>query len=208
MATLSICLWGNPVLRTRATEVTTFDAPRKALYGQMLETMHGARGIGIAAPQVGWTERAFVIDLGPVSTRTDIVGICSFDGKSVAVRSLMPLIVLNPVLTRIPEEKVFAEEGCLSIPGLSGPVERPLQIGLRFQDLDGKEHMLECEKLLARCIQHERDHLDGILWVDHLSAAARARLQTRLDAIRSQGERQKIPSPLKTPDGKEPAKSP
>jgi peptide deformylase len=191
----AICLLGNPVLRTRATEVEIFDEPRKSFYRKMLQIMHKASGIGIAAQQLGWTERVCIIDLGDVSRkRPDIVGTCVFDGQSTPVARLMPLTVINPVVVTTSSEKSFGEEGCLSIPDIHASVERFLKITIRFQDEEGKWHTLECEKLFARCLQHEMEHLDGILFIDHIDEAEKTRIQSQLDAIQRKGEKQKIPS--------------
>ncbi|MDR0728127.1 MAG: peptide deformylase [Puniceicoccales bacterium] len=199
MAVLPICLLGNPVLRAKTTEVSVFDEPRRALYGQMLEAMYRANGIGIAAPQVGWTERVFLIDLGAASTRSELVGSCRFDGQPVAPQSLMPLTFINPVITEFSEKKAFVPEGCLSIPKISGSVERSLAVTVSFQDSKGEKHTLACEKLLAQCVQHEFEHLEGVLWIDHLDTASRARLRPRLEALERRGRRQKIPLPLASP---------
>ncbi|MDR3143611.1 MAG: peptide deformylase [Puniceicoccales bacterium] len=199
MAVLPICLLGNPVLRSKASEVSIFDESRKTLYRQMLETMRRADGIGIAAQQVAWTERVFLIDLGAASTRSDLVASCRFDGQLVSPKSLMPLVFINPVITEFSEKRAAMLDGCLSISKLFGSVERALAVSIRFWDPEGKEHTLSCERLFAECVQHEFEHLDGILWIDHLDAAARARLRPRLEAIERRGRQQKISSPLALP---------
>ncbi|MDR2420138.1 MAG: peptide deformylase [Puniceicoccales bacterium] len=192
MSVASICLLGNPALRTPATEVKIFDQPRKNLYRKMLQIMHKAKGIGIAAQQVGWTERVCIIDLGSASRQPDIVGTCIFDGQPTVVADLMPLIVINPVVLNTSAEKLLSQEGCLSIPGIQASVERFSRITIRFQDEGGKEHTLECEKLFAICLQHETEHLDGTLFIDHLDEAGKVRIQPQLDAIRRRGEQQKV----------------
>ncbi|MDR2377282.1 MAG: peptide deformylase [Puniceicoccales bacterium] len=197
MAVLPICLLGNPVLRTKATEVTVFDEPRKALYRQMLATMLRAKGIGIAAQQVGWTERVFLIDLGAASAQ--LVGSCRFDGQPVSPQSLMPLIFINPIITEFSEKKASMSEGCLSIPKISGLVDRALAVTIRFRDSEGREHTLACEKLFARCVQHEFEHLEGILWIDHLDTAAQAQFHPQLEALERRGKQQKISPPLALP---------
>jgi peptide deformylase len=174
--------------------VKIFDEPRRNFYKKMLQIMHKAKGIGIAAQQVGWTERVCIIDLGSASHRPEIVGACIFDGQPAAVTDLMPLIVINPVVLSTSAEKLLSQEGCLSIPGIRASVERFSKIAIRFQDEEGREHALECEKLFAICLQHETEHLDGILFIDHLSEAEKVRIQPQLDAIRRKGEKQKVAS--------------
>jgi peptide deformylase len=154
--TQTIRIAGDPVLRRRADEVTDIDSELVALTEAMFETMYAAPGLGLAAPQVGVGRRFFVYDLG------------DDNGQRV---------LLNPEITGTDGEWTF-EEGCLSVPGQHFEVIRPKQIGVRGVDLAGNEIEFEADELLSRLIQHELDHLDGVLVLDHLDE------QTRRDAKR------------------------
>jgi peptide deformylase len=155
---LDIRLLGDPILRQRAEEVEEIDDDLRQLAEEMFETMYTEEGIGLAAPQVGVSKRLFVMDV-----RED---------------EAEPQAVVNPViLEQSGSER--GEEGCLSLPGLIGTVERPAQVVIEGLDLDGKPLRIEAADLLARCIQHEIDHLDGVLFIDHLSPIKRRMLLSK-----------------------------
>jgi peptide deformylase len=162
MAPYSIRVVGDPVLRQRATEVTTIDGRLAKLAEDMIATMYDAPGVGLAAPQVGVEKRLFVYDVG--------------EG---------PRTIINPEITEADGEWSF-EEGCLSVPGLSWDIVRPKQVHLTGVDLDGNEVSIEADELLARCFQHELDHLDGILLLERLDADTR---KSALKTIRELGIR-------------------
>lgn len=148
-------LLGSPVLRQRSTEVTAVEDDVRRLVDDLFETMHAAHGVGLAANQVGVAHRVAVVDVGEAG-----------DG---------PLVLVNPVIRkRVGMEE--AEEGCLSIPELYGEVERAAGIVMEALDREGQPYRLAAEGLQARAIQHEIDHLDGILFIDHLSAVKRGLL--------------------------------
>ncbi|MEZ5238090.1 MAG: peptide deformylase [Microthrixaceae bacterium] len=147
----TIRIAGDPVLRRRAEEVADIDAAMVELAEEMFSVMYAAPGLGLAAPQVGVGQRFFVYDLG------DETG---------------PRVLVNPVITGSDGEWTF-EEGCLSVPGQHFEVVRPRQIGVRGVDLEGNEVEFEADDLLARLIQHELDHLDGVLVLDHLDEDVR-----------------------------------
>ncbi|HZM31024.1 MAG TPA: peptide deformylase [Acidimicrobiales bacterium] len=158
MAPYSIRVVGDPVLRQRAAEVTTIDGRLAKLAEDMIVTMYEAPGVGLAAPQVGVEKRMFVYDVG--------------EG---------PRTLINPVLSESDGEWAY-EEGCLSVPGLSWQIVRPKQVLLTGLDLDGNEVGIEADELLARCFQHEIDHLDGVLLLERLDAdTRRAALRTIRD---------------------------
>lgn len=136
---------GDPVLRQKAAEITDVDERLVRLTEQMFVTMYEAPGIGLAAPQIGVQQRLFVYDLGDGDQRT----------------------LINPEIVESEGEWVY-EEGCLSIPGLSFELVRPKIVHLRGRDLDGNEVEVEADELLARLFQHELDHLNGVLMLDHL----------------------------------------
>ncbi len=149
MSILDIRVLGDPILRQATVPVATMTEALHRLIADMFGTMHHARGIGLAAPQVGRTERLAVVEV---------------DGK--------PLVMINPeVIERAGKAK--AEEGCLSIPDIYGDVERPRSITLHALDESLRPYELEASDLLARCIQHEIDHLDGKLFIDYLSVLKR-----------------------------------
>ena len=142
-------VFGDPVLRKVADEVTNVDGKVVKLVDDMLETMYAEPGIGLAAPQVGVQRRLFVYDVG--------------EG---------PETIVNPVVAESRGEWVY-EEGCLSVPGLYWEIVRPKEIHLTGYDLDGNEVSIEADELLARLFQHELDHLDGIMLIDHLDTDTR-----------------------------------
>ncbi len=141
--------------------IERIDAELLGLLDAMLETMYAAPGIGLAAPQVGVLKRAFVLDLGE-------------DGERA------PRFVINPELVWCSESMTVAEEGCLSLPKQFGEVTRPDQVRVRYLDRAGETREIDAEGLLARCLQHEIDHLNGVLFVDHLSALKRTMILRRL----------------------------
>jgi len=146
VALFDIRAFGDPVLRQRAAEITALDASLAQLAADMLDTMYDAPGVGLAAPQVGVQRRMFVYDIN--------------DGNG-------PNTVINPVLMGHEGEQT-SEEGCLSVPGLSWPLTRYEKVHLTGVDLDGNELSIDAEGLLARCFQHEVDHLDGMLLLERL----------------------------------------
>lgn len=149
MAVYPIRQFGDPVLRQRAREVEHLDGVLARLIDDMFETMYAAPGVGLAAPQVGIERRVFVYDIG--------------EG---------PNAVINPTIVESTGEWNY-DEGCLSIPDLSWTVERPKEVHLRGIDIDGGEIDIEADELLARCFQHEMDHLDGVLLVERLDPTQR-----------------------------------
>ncbi|MDQ1401839.1 MAG: peptide deformylase [Actinomycetota bacterium] len=151
MSQYSIRLYGDPVLKQRASEVTDIDGTLVRLTDGMIETMYEARGLGVAAPQVGVQKRIFVYDLN--------------DGSGAKV-------IVNPEISEAAGEWTY-EEGCLSIPGLYWPITRPKEVHLRGLDLDGNQISIEADELLARMFQHELDHLDGTLLLERLDGDQR-----------------------------------
>jgi len=159
-------LYGDPVLRTRAAEVTSVDDSLRALAADMRDTMHAYRGVGLAANQVGVLQRVLVVDVpGPE------------EGDPHAAFTMV-----NPVITKRSGTEV-GEEGCLSIPGIYEDVSRALTLTVSFLDEQGKPVTLEAEGYFARAIQHEVDHLDGVLFVDRLSPLKRSFLRRPLGAL-------------------------
>ena len=145
-------------LRLKSEPVKRIDAGVRKLVEEMFETMYAAPGIGLAAIQVGVAKRVFTADLSKKEEPHE------------------PRVFINPEITWASDDKAVQEEGCLSIPEYYEDVERPVQVKVKYLDLDGKPHELKADGLLARCIQHEIDHTNGLLFIDHLSKLKRDRV--------------------------------
>jgi peptide deformylase len=158
MATRPILILPDERLRAIAEPIATVDDEVKQLAKDMLDTMYEAPGIGLAAPQVGELRRMVVMDLAK-------------EGEDPG-----PIVMVNPEILKYSDETVITEEGCLSIPELYYDVERPAEVTVRYTDLDGKVVEREASDRLAICIQHELDHLDGVLYIDYLSRLKRDRV--------------------------------
>jgi peptide deformylase len=171
MALLEIKKHGCPVLRRKAALVTAFDSGLRALVEDMFETMYEAEGVGLAAPQIGVLQRVIVLDV------------------SAHDPSSQPVALINPEVLEVSGE-IESEEGCLSFPGLTGDVKRPLKTRVRGLDVEGKPLELQVTELGARAVLHEIDHLDGILFIDHLSALKRHLLRGALRKLQKEGEKQ------------------
>ena len=158
MATRTILTLPDPRLRLVSKPVAKVDAEIRKLVEDMFETMYGAPGIGLAAVQVGVPKRVVTTDLAKKDEPKN------------------PKVYINPELLWASEERATYEEGCLSIPEYYEEVERPAQVRVRYTDLEGKEQELEANGLLATCLQHEIDHLNGVLFIDHISKLKRSRV--------------------------------
>src|SRR5690606_30497011 len=161
-----------PVLREETQPVDADSEALQSLIDDMIETMYGAEGVGLAAPQVGRTERLFVVDLTPMLE--------DLEPEERAKLPEQPMVFINPEILWEGEEEVTFEEGCLSIPDLREEVTRPSEIRIAYLDRHFNAHERTVDSLLARVFQHEFDHLDGVLFVDHLSAFKRRLLKRRL----------------------------
>jgi peptide deformylase len=161
MALLDIIEAPDRRLTTVCSPIERIDDDLRRLLDDMLETMYAAPGIGLAAPQVGVLKRAFVADVGDEGARR-------------------PLFLINPELIERSATTSVAEEGCLSLPKQFGEVARAERVRVRYLDRAGEPREIDAEGLLARCLQHELDHLDGVLFVDHLSALKRTMILRRL----------------------------
>ena len=169
MARLKIVAWPDPVLTTPADPVTKFDAELKKLVDDMFETMYAAPGVGLAATQVGIAKRLFVMD-------------CSA-GKDPSSRYFMA----NPQII-VKEGKQDSDEGCLSIPGIYSRVQRSERVIARGHDIHGKEYEIDGVELEARCLLHETDHCDGILYVNRISPLKRELVQRKIKKLQKAGE--------------------
>jgi peptide deformylase len=181
---LEIRIFGDPVLRQRAHEVEDFDGRLATLAGNMFDTMRAADGVGLAANQVGVLKRLFTWE---IEREAD-------DGTLDTMGSA----VVNPVLLDSSEELQDGDEGCLSFPGLFYPLDRPLRVEVGYQDLGGDDHTVQLEGFLARVWLHEMDHLNGILFIDHLAKHDKTEALKRMREYRTE---QGIEDPKIRPGG-------
>ena len=173
---LKIVHYNQPVLRKKGAKVTVFDTQLTKLAEDMVSTMHAAEGIGLAAQQVGQALQVCVIDL----TDTTREFRWELDGAKPPLELIMPMALVNPEVTLLPAGETVYEEGCLSFPEIRGDVVRPDAISVSFQDLQGQPHVMTCNGLLARCIQHEVDHLNGVLFVDRMDKKVKGGLDRQI----------------------------
>lgn len=166
---LKVVKYGDPILTKRADEVTDFNGNLHKLIDDMFETMYGAPGVGLAAPQVGVLKRLFVMD-------------CS-SGKDKKQK----VALIDPVI-EIEEGEQIADEGCLSFPGVFLEIKRPQRVVVRARDIDGSELTLDVMDLEARCVSHETDHLDGELFINYLSPLKRDLTKRKIKKRIKQGE--------------------
>lgn len=169
MAKRKIVKYPDPVLETPGDPVTEFDEGLRQLVEDMFETMYAASGVGLAAPQVGVSKRLFVMD-------------CS-GGRDLAQR----YVVINPQIVMTEGEQT-GDEGCLSFPGIYIPVTRAMRAIVRAQDLEGREFELDAQELAARCVLHETDHCDGILFIERVSPLKREMVKRRIKKLIKAGE--------------------
>ena len=169
MALLKIVKWPNPILDTPGEPVTEFDDKLKKLVNDMFETMYSAPGVGLAAVQVGITKRLFVMD-------------CS-GGKDPEQR----IVMINPEVLRV-EGTQNGDEGCLSFPGIFVPVERGLRAVVRAQDMNGNEFEIDGMELTARCMLHETDHCDGVVFIDKMSPIKREMVKRKIKKLQKAGQ--------------------
>ncbi len=170
MAALKIRIYGDRVLRVKGKIVEEFGGELNPFIEQMVVTMIEQEGVGLAAPQVGVSKRIAIINPEPGRNQTLIK-------------------MVNPRIISASTETEQFEEGCLSVPDIRGNVIRPTSIEVAYQDEEGREHRMQCDGLAARIIQHEIDHLDGILFVDRLSLATKALIRSRLRDLMNRGGR-------------------
>lgn len=165
--------------------MTRFDDSLRRLFAAMVEAMREAEGIGLAAQQIGRAMQFCVVDVRGMDPDFDY----KLDGAKPPLELFMPMGICNPVVEVLPSEETVYEEGCLSFPGIRGDVDRPDAIRCRFQDIEGGPHILECDGLLARCIQHEVDHLNGALYIDRMKRRILKKIQPDVDQLKARTER-------------------
>lgn len=180
---LPITQYGNPVLRAKCSPVEQVDETLKALVADMLETMYEANGIGLAAPQVGKNIQLVVIDIpADEEENEEEPEMATINGEVRPIRDIMPLVFINPTLEPYGKQYLFTE-GCLSVHNIRANVARPDKVKATLPQLDGSVLEIDCGGLLARCLQHECDHLNGFLFVDRVSSAAKLTLTKKLKRL-------------------------
>ncbi len=182
---LSILQYGDPILRAKGKRIEKIDDRVRDLAQNMIETMHGANGVGLAAQQVGEAIQLTVLDISQVEDRPSTM---KLNGRNIAPETAMPLVLINPQIDLGAETETGAE-GCLSFPEITGEIERAKSITVRAQNLDGDPIEIETTGFLARAIQHEVDHLNGILFIDRTSSAAKTSLSSKLKRLQKETER-------------------
>jgi len=174
-----IVIYGDPVLRAKGKRVEKVNDEIRALAADMLETMRAASGVGLAAQQVGLPLQLTVIDISDAENRPSQMWV---NGEEVDPKERMPLILVNPEL-ELSEEIEIGTEGCLSFPELTAEIPRAAKVKVKARDLDGNNVEFEAAGLLGRAVQHENDHLNGILFIDRMSSAAKASLSGKLKRL-------------------------
>jgi peptide deformylase len=179
---LPIVHYNSPILRKKGAKIAAFDTDLAKLAADMVDTMHEAEGIGLAAQQIGQAIQLCVLDLRGAQSEFD----WEYDGARSPLELFMPLVVANPVVDVVPDPTTSYEEGCLSFPGIRGDVVRPDELTVTFQDVTGAQHRLRCNGLLARCVLHEYDHLQGILFIDRMAKDVLTVIDPELKALKKQ----------------------
>jgi peptide deformylase len=182
---LSIFEYGDPILRAKGKPIDNIDDWIRELAANMIETMHAANGVGLAAQQVGEALQLTVLDISAVEDRPSTL---KLNGQDVDPKAAMPLILINPEIELLGETEVGVE-GCLSFPEITGDIERAKSVMVRAQNLEGGTIEIEASGFLARAIQHEGDHLNGILFIDRMNSAAKAALSSRLKRLQKETRR-------------------
>jgi len=182
---LQILEYGDPILRAKGKPVENIDDRVRELAANMIETMHAANGVGLAAQQVGEPLQLTVLDVSLVEDRPSTL---KLDGKDVDPKTAMPLVLIDPEIELRGATEVGVE-GCLSFPEITGNIERTKSVIVRAQTLEGGAIEIEASGFLARAIQHEGDHLNGILFIDRMNSAAKAALSSRLKRLQKETRR-------------------
>jgi len=182
---LQIFEYGDPILRVKGKPIENMDDRIRELAANMIETMHAANGVGLAAQQIGEALQLTVLDVSLVEDRPSTL---KLDGKEVDPKAAMPLVLINPEIDFRGTTEVGVE-GCLSFPEITGDIERAKSVIVRAQTLDGGTIEIEASGFLGRAIQHEGDHLNGILFIDRMNSAAKAALSSRLKRLQKETRR-------------------
>lgn len=179
---LEVTKYGNPVLRQKGAAIEKITPEIKQLIADMFETMYATKGIGLAAQQVGKALQLTVLDLRGVTDRPSTL---ELDGKPADVDAFMPLVLINPEIKPL-NDAVLGPEGCLSFPELYGDVLRPESVAVKALSEKGKTIEFRCGGLLARAVQHETDHLNGILFIDRMDRKSKNEIRDELDALQTE----------------------
>jgi peptide deformylase len=179
---LSILQYGDPILRAKGKRIEQVDDRLRELVESMIETMHAANGVGLAAQQIGEPIQLTVLDVSQVEDRPMTM---KLNGEDVDPATTMPLVLMNPQIELGGETEV-GTEGCLSFPEITGEIDRAKSITVRAQNLEGATIEIETAGFLARAIQHEVDHLNGILFIDRMSSGAKASLASKLKRLQKE----------------------
>jgi peptide deformylase len=182
---LPILQYGDPILRSKGKRIDEIDDRIRELAANMIETMHAAHGVGLAAQQIGEALQLTVLDVSPVEDRPSML---KLDGTDIDPKMPMPLVLINPEIELYGDTEVGLE-GCLSFPEITGDIERAQSVIVRTQTLEGGTIHIEASGFLARAIQHEHDHLHGILFIDRMNSAAKAALSSRLRRLQKETRR-------------------
>jgi len=179
---LSILQYGDPILRAKGKPIDKIDARIRELAQNMIETMHAANGVGLASQQIGEALQLTVLDVSEVEDRPSTM---KLNGESIDPKIAMPLVLINPQID-LGAETEKGTEGCLSFPEITGEIVRAKSITVRAQNLDGEPIEIETTGFLARAVQHEVDHLNGILFIDRMSTAAKISLSSKLKRLQKE----------------------
>lgn len=182
---LSILQYGDPILRAKGKRIEPIDNGISELAANMIDTMQAANGVGLAAQQIGEAIQLTVLDVSQVEDRPSTM---KLNGTDVEPASVMPLVLVNPQV-ELGREIEPGTEGCLSFPEVTGEIDRAKSISVRAQNLDGEPIVIETTGFLARAIQHEVDHLNGILFIDRMSSGAKASLSSKLKRLQKETQR-------------------
>jgi len=174
-----VILFADPVLRAVGAKIAEINGDVQQLAADMLDTMRSQDGVGLAAQQVGVALQLAVVDIREVEDRPSKMWI---NGEEVDPLPLMPMVLINPELV-LSKERESGREGCLSFPKMSADILRSIRVQCRAQKLDGTEHLFEAEGFLARALQHEVDHLNGVLFIDRMSSATKASFAGKLKRL-------------------------
>jgi peptide deformylase len=183
---LRILQYGSPILRAKGTRIEVIDDQIRQLADDMIDTMRAANGVGLAAQQIGHALQLTVVDVSKVEDRPSTLKI---NGQEVDPKIASPLVLVNPEIV-LSAETELGLEGCLSFPEITGDIDRAQKVDARAQTLDGSVIELEASGLLARALQHEVDHLNGILFIDRMNSAAKAALASRLKRMQKETEKE------------------
>ncbi len=186
---LPIVKYGHPILRQKGEPIRADRENLRQLISDMLETMREANGIGLAAQQIGQALQLAVIDLSEAKENDSEMWI---GGQPAPIKKHMPLTLLNPKIAPL-DAPVPGQEGCLSFPDIFGDIHRPETVNIETLQPDGSTLKFRCNGLLARVIQHETDHLNGILFIDRMTRAVKNKLQTQLDALHQKNRQTQSP---------------